>query len=190
MTEISLIQSPSAGLTEIVAAAVQRHRLTISPETESYVEGLLRQYISAEQFDALRSGAVSLEESILSKLFIPHDLPEREKIQLLREIADACLFTTGFFYDAAKKRGSTQFYCEIGSGAYRRVSEVQGPLFLELADHFKGLVLVIGDLWLPTMNDQKTVELYEKWQATKSPYYFSLLSSLGLIPVGNDSQPG
>ena len=186
MTSISVT---STALTEIVAAAVRRHGLVISQETEGYVEGLLRQYISADQFHALLRGTSSLEDFTLSKLYFPPDTSERERTRILKEVADACLFTTGFFYDEAKKRGSTQFYCEVGSGAYRKVSETLGPLFLELADHFKGLVLVIGDLWLPTMNDQRTVELYEKWQTTKSPYYFSLLSSLGLIPVQNDSQP-
>ncbi|SRR3989344_699175 len=187
MTEISL--TTSAALTEMLAVALQRHGLAVSPETEGYVEGLLRHYFSAEQFHALQKGTSSLEESIISKLCVPHGTSEGEKIRIFKEVADACLFTTGFFYDAAKERGSTQFYCEIGSGAYRRVGEVQGPLFLELAEHFKGLVLVIGDLWLPAMNEKKMVELYEKWEKTRSPYYFSLLSSLGLIPVRDDSQP-
>lgn len=187
------IVTPSS-LTEIIETAIKRHALSISSEAGAYVEGLVRQYIRAEEFHKVQEGRLpsAFGESIASKLLMLKEplrkgqikkMPREEQIRIFREIGDSCLFVTGFFYECAEKKGSVQFYCQVGSGAYRKVSKVQGPLYLELADNFNGLVLVIGDFWLPMLNNnKKLVQIYEKWEETNSPYYHSLLTGKGIIP--------
>lgn len=185
----------SSSLTEILETAIKRHALSISSEAGAYVEGLVRQYIQAEDFHKVQEGCLpsAFGESIASKLLLLKEplgkgqmrkMPRKERLKIFKEVGDSCLFVTGFFYECAEKKGSAQFYCRVGSGAYREVGKAQGPLYFELADNFDGLVLVIGDFWLPTLNNnKKLIQIYEKWEKTNSPYYHSLLIGKGIIPM-------
>ena len=42
--------------------------------------------------------------------------------------------------------------------------------------------MVIGDLHLPQLDEQKTLEVYERWQKTRDRYYASLLLGKGIVP--------
>ena len=178
-----------------VDESVERRRIALSDYGRIYLAKMLSDYAHSDklfrsyQFDKITGeGLVPITFQYLSSFNLPYSLKSRK----LKELADDCLFLTGFFYDFLRKGGIGQikYHYALGSSAYHslgnlsaRKEKTMSALFFELSDKFIDLSIIIGDLHLPSLKGESLKETYLKWEKTRDPRYLSLLIDVqgGLI---------
>ena len=156
--------------------ALARHGLEVSVSAHDYLSRMLAHF--SEHF--------ILEQGWMQPITIQYQqvIEQTKKLQRQqssRELGDHCLFLVGYFYDFVRRngKGQVQYHADIGSSAYQQAGREP---YEELAKKFSDLYVVIGDLHLPQLDEQKTLEIYERWEKTKDRYYASLLLGKGIVP--------
>src|SRR3989344_3610135 len=160
-----------------VEQAIGRHKLALTPPAQQYLVEMLERF--AENFGLHKD--VWLTPITFQYQRISDELNKAQRMQLQRDLGDHCLFLVGYFYDFVRKHGEGQvrYHAQIGSAAYQRMGRTP---YLELAQKFDNLYLIIGDLHLPQLDERRTIEIYERWEETRDRYYASLLVGKGIIP--------
>lgn len=173
MTDI--VCSPAEFFTEIIGRAFDRHQAEVSKPARNYLVEMLQQFFYAP---------LAHDEPVTFQY--QKNLEETNRLrqqQQQRELGDHCLFLVGYFYDFVRREGlsNVHYYAQIGSAAYR---EAGRHPFTEMSREFETLYLVIGDLHLPELdNEKKVMEIYERWLKTGGDkYYESLLLGKGIVP--------
>ena len=163
-----------------------RHKVDISSAAQEYlVQVLLRFSKSIELFRKYNQGPISGYglEPITFQFTKAAQTFGRLGVEQQRKVGDHCLFLTGFFYDFVRKDGKpmVDYHKDTGSAAYMLTGRFP---FTEMAENFGDLIIVIGDLHLPQLDDErKLVDVYTRWQKTgHERYYESLLTGKGIIP--------
>lgn len=174
--ELSREELPAA-LDQIIHQAVERHKLELSMPAKEYLVEMLGRF--AENFELYKD--VWLTPVTFQYQRINHELNRVQRMQLQRDLGDHCLFLVGYFYDFVRKHGEGQvrYHAEMGSAAYKQIGRIP---YLELAQKFSDLYLIIGDLHLPSIDEKKLIEIYGRWEKTRDRYYASLLIGKGILP--------
>ena len=164
-------------LEQDVEQAIGRHKLTLTPPAQQYLVEMLERF--AENFGLYKDAWLTPVTFQYQRL--NDELSRAQRMQLQQNLGDHCLFLVGYFYDFIRKQGEGQvrYHAQIGSAAYQRMG--RNP-YLELAQKFDNLYLIIGDLHLPQLDEKRTVEIYQRWEETRDRYYASLLAGKGIIP--------
>ena len=174
--------------------SIERRKISLSDYGRIYLAKMLCDYAKSDklfrsyQFDKIKGeGLVPITLQYLSSFNLPNSL----KSLKLKELADDCLFLTGFFYDFIRKEGMEQvsYHYNLGSSAYYSLGNIAArnegnisALFFELSDRFIDLSQIIGDMHLPSLKGEKLLEVYRKWKETKDPRYLSLLMAKNFYP--------
>lgn len=160
-------------LAESIDQAIARHQIEISVPAREYVLKMLGRFAEAVK--------VSSESITFQYQRILGETYELHKRHLSQQLGDHCLFLVGYFYDFVRRAGEGQveYHAQMGSAAYQEAGKYP---FAELADKFPELYLVIGDLHLPNLDQEKILDVYKKWLETGDRYYESLLLGKGIVP--------
>lgn len=123
----------------LIADAQQRARLNLNETLESYLIFVLMRHTAQT---GLGHDALALE-------YLNHrDLRGADRQDQLRDVGDQCLLIAGLFPERARHRRVTvDYYIELGSGAYRDLSDALresiAELYRELAETFDAMVRVL-----------------------------------------------
>ena len=164
-------------LNQSIERAIERHKLELTLSARQYLVEMLERF--GETFGVYQQGWLTPVTFQYQR--ITEEANKLQRTQQQRELGDHCLFLVGYFYDFVRScgEGQVKYHSQIGSGAY--VQTEQFPL-VEIGENFSELYLVIGDLHLPSIDEKRLVEIYERWEKTKDRYYASLLLGKGIVP--------
>ncbi len=194
---LTLIEDPTEELSHMVSEGVERRHLSVSPEAQAYVAGVICSLILADDvFTGREKPSATGDTGRYIKPFTFQLQEAADKPYLFKEVGDRCLFVLGFAYDAVRKTGVSQvkFHRDIGRTAYGHYAHVVAqyqdrlahsgradPLFTELADSFDGLAAVVGDLHLKRLDDERVLlDYYERYLRTGDQRYAGLLQVKGI----------
>ena len=194
---LTIIDDPTEELFRMVSEGVERRHLSVSPEAQAYVTGVLVALTLADDvFTAREKSSVAADTGRYLKPFTFQLQEAADRPYLFKEVGDRCLFVLGFAYDEVRKTGMSQvkFHSDVGRTAYGRYAQVVAqyqdrlvhsgradPLFTELADSFDGLAAVVGDLHLKRLDDnQVLLDYYDRYLRTGDQRYASLLQAKGI----------
>ncbi|MDP3639853.1 MAG: hypothetical protein Q8R53_01480 [Nanoarchaeota archaeon] len=185
----------------VIEEAISRRNLEVSAHSRAYLVDLLASFARPEQlFRKFRYGFIEGEglEPLGLKYFTAlQDSSKRVQNLQLKDLGDQCLFLTGYFYDYLRQQGVAyvEYHYTLGSTAYASLGSrlqrepVVRELFSELAERFKDFCIVIGDMHLPSLdNEKKLLEVYERWRQTFDERYASLLLAKGCILVQKEEK--
>jgi len=174
---------------EHVTEALRSLEVRTAAATEHYLVDLLAGFVVSERVQEMCTPFVELLGNALS-------VSGPERVNRMRSLGDAALFTTGFLSDSFTSRGVTQPYViAIGARAYGEVGRVRpsvisdgGPdneVFVELAGRFEAFTRVLDEVREQTAmcTDGELVRLYERWCTTRSPELFRRLHRRGVGAV-------
>ncbi|HLC97165.1 MAG TPA: hypothetical protein VJC21_00070 [Candidatus Nanoarchaeia archaeon] len=184
-----------------VEEALARRKLDASVHSRAYLVDLLASFARPEQlFRKFRYGFIEGEglEPLGLKYFTAlQDSSKRVQTTQLKDLGDQCLFLTGYFYDYVRQQGIAyvEYHYTLGSTAYASLGSrlqqepVISELFGELAGRFKDFCMVIGDMHLPELdNEKKLLDVYQRWRKTLDERYASLLLAKGCILVQKEGK--
>jgi len=194
---LTIIEDPTQELSHMVSEGVERRHLSVSPEAQAYVVGVLVSLTLADDiFTAREKPSVDGDTGRYIKPFTFQLQEAADRPYLFKGVGDRCLFVLGFAYDAIRMTGAPQvkFHSAVGRTAYGRYAHVVAqyqdhlvhsgradPLFTELADSFDGLAAVVGDLHLKRLDDdQVLLDYYNRFRDTGDQRYAGLLKAKGI----------
>jgi len=179
---------------EQLLEAMEHQKVATSAFTECYLVNLLAAFVRGERMPGREPGYDELPLAILYARALESTGTERS--QLLRAAADTALFVSGFFSESLPGGESgVRYYVILGGRAYARLEEshersapVATGVFGELAERFRELVDVLGEVSEKTMlsTPASVVRLYERWLETGSRRAAVLLAEHGINPVVPD----
>ena len=182
--EVVLAQDIREYIAQAIPQSVHRLGFSVSDCVQDYVIDMLSSFVNSEQiFRKYQHSVISRNglEPITFQYLQSATFRGEVREGKLEQLANECLFLTGFFYDFIKKMGASQirFHCQIGSSAYTELSHSprrEQEKYAELAAKFWELSVVIGDLNVPEHNkNKKLYEMYTEWKQTGDVWYLSLL---------------
>jgi hypothetical protein len=175
---------------DTVESACRNQHVEVSPATQSYVAGLLGDFVRPDANAQLNE---TLDRSLMLMLDEALSKPPAERFERLKSLGDGTLYVSGFFGDHLEARGvNDEFVRSIGGFAYRSAaSMLRGGTSLvidvygELSSRFPELVEVLAEVAETTSFSPKTssgaLRLYEKWLRTGSERVARGLAAQGLL---------
>jgi len=174
---------------ENVENACRNQHVEVSPATQSYLAGLLGDFVRPEANAQLNE---TLDRSLTLMLDEALQKPPPERFERLKTLGDGTLYVSGFFGDHLEARGvNDEFVRSIGGYAYRTAaSMLRGAscvidVYGELSKRFPELVEVLAEVAESTSFAPKTsssaLRLYEKWLRTGSERVARGLAAQGLL---------
>ena len=138
--------SMQAYFREALDASLRLSNISVTETAQVCVVHLLHEFSRSEvafagtDYGEKISVAHMLERGLLAQ--------NPEALQIYRHLGDTCLYTLGFFREAAIKRLSSQrYYNDMGAQAYAQASILAKPhnaaLFSELSSRFNDMVILI-----------------------------------------------
>ena len=144
---IQTVSSLLAYFREELSAAFEKLDVETSDETEAYLVHLLEGYTRLNPESA---EAVGFEKPAAFYLGEAMNSPGERRIEVYRRLGDASLFNCGFFEGYISRRlVDAEYYQDVGRLAYQKLShlmtyksssEMFQAIYVELADHFEGVV--------------------------------------------------
>lgn len=126
----------------IINEAQASTSLVLDENTESYLVFLLMRFSQSTQ----------LMESVMAFDFLESmHAPQKQQVQLLRDVGDKSLLFCGLFPGMAVKRHvRLEYYSDMGQAAYMTVSELEEPsmagLFFQLSRQFPTMQQILQAL--------------------------------------------
>jgi hypothetical protein len=153
-----------------------------SPMASGYLVDLLDARVRSARVLEREGGAPeTLAESLVAALLVDGTA----RIARLRALGDRALFDAGFFGDCLRRKTvGIDYYAEIGSTAYARLSKGTGsPLFRELASGFLEFVELLAEVGERARGSRSVdlLRLYDRYRASRSPRDRARLVRHGLI---------
>jgi hypothetical protein len=184
--------SVGAFFRQTVEDACKNQRVDATPEAQTYLSGLLEDFVRPD------SSALSetLDRSLTLMLDEALKTPPPDRFEKLKTLGDGTLYVSGFFGDHLEARGVDDgFVATIGGFAYGTAGAMlRGgngtaivDIFGELSRKFAQFVDVLAEVAETTSFSPKTstgaLRLYEKWLRTGSDRLARELAAQGLSPV-------
>jgi len=138
--------SMQAYFREALDASLRQSSISVTEMAQVYVVHLLNEFSRSEiafagtDYGEKISVAHMLERGLVAE--------NPEALQIYRHLGDTCLYTLGFFSEAAVKRlASQRYYKDMGAQAYGQAASLAKPhnaaLFSELSVRFNDIVILI-----------------------------------------------
>lgn len=181
---------------EIVEESVRAQSCAASQACVIYLSALLADYGKPAQ---LQRDVLSQPFTLLLQRALESQGPER--FNRLRCLGDDVLYVSGFFGDHLVNRGvEVPFVAALGARAYNEAASIlrasrsdsSGPdVFGELSDNFESFVAVVNDVAdalfaMRARGPKDVLNVYERWQRTRSGSLADTLATWGLIPQRGD----
>lgn len=180
---------------ESVEGACRNQRVEASSAAQTYLAGLLEDFVRPDAHATLRE---TLERPLTLVLDEAMQTSTSERFEKLKGLGDGTLYVSGFFGEHLERRGvDDEFVASIGGFAYRSAAGMlRGPkvgsstvvdIFGELAARFAAFVQVLAEIAETTSfaprTPSGTVRLYERWLRTGSERLARELAAQGLTPL-------
>ena len=177
--------TPIEHFKRLVTEAVRNQHVAADQTTEFYLSNLLADFVDSDKLST-----EPLAITYIKALEADYELAA----QLLKELGDISLFTSGFFSDSlSRKVMDVDYYAAMGARSYDRLASIHSgagmkspleTLFSELALKFKLFVEVLAEVSERCRLTSNTdiLRIYERWLKTKSSRTEGLLRELGIEP--------
>ena len=127
------------------------------------------------------------------------EAPQEEQIKIFKILGDTSLYISGYFEDFFnRKTYDIQYYIDLGSNAYRSVSDLtrsgnssKNPdTFVTLSDLFPKLVEIVASVADSTKQseNQNILSMYDRWTKTKSERIRKKLEEIGINPIATNTK--
>ncbi len=169
---------------------------TVPPEVQIYLANLCARFSKSEQLFVERDGGRDIEPLALMLSRAVEAKDETARWQILRNLGDTALYTSGFLSERMERRGvELDYVIELGGMAYANVStlaarsgarrSVKG-LYEALAKHFRDLVHVLWEFVdrSPAASSRSLLDAYTGWQRTGSERLERRLVRSGFVLSG------
>lgn len=116
-----------------------------------------------------------------------HGLPDKMKLEQLRNVGDQCLLVSGFYPKCAnRKLVRVSYYVNLGRSAYHHLSDCAQQGVAELYQQLEETFVILMDL-LQTIRQYNTpalqpLDAMELWSDTGSRFAYNQLTS-GSLPI-------
>lgn len=176
---------------ETVEAACKNQRVEASPAAQTYLAGVLSDFVRPDANEALSE---TLERPLTFVLDDALQTPAPERFEKLKSLGDGTLYVSGFFGDHLEARGVNDgFVASIGGFAYRTAAAMLRSgggavidIYGELAEGFRTFVEILAEVAERTSFSPRTnagaLRLYEKWLRTGNDRLARELVAQGLAP--------
>jgi hypothetical protein len=173
-----------------VDRALRAEGISAGTLVEHYLVQLLAAYAAHPIADA----------PLALKMLAAVEATPRERRVQLREIGDTSLYVSGFWSESLEaKPVDVSYYIELGGSAYGELArgalgwlaDPFGDVFGELATKFPRFVEVLAIVSRRTARragNQDVLQLYRRWQRTRSRSTEARLASLGVVPPKGDGR--
>jgi len=177
---------------ETVEAACKNQKIDASPAAQTYLAGVLADFVRPEVNGSLSE---TLERPLTLMLDDALQTPPPERFEKLKSLGDGTLYVSGFFGDHLEARGVNDgFVASIGGFAYRTAGAMlRGgsaslvDIYGELAEKFRTFVEVLAEVAERTSFSPRTnvgaLRMYEKWLRTGNDRLAQQLMAQGLTPT-------
>lgn len=175
----------------LVKEAIEHQRVKTNEFAEFYLSTLLASFTTSER----------LTEEPLAVIYVKALGAGKElQIQLLKQLGDISLFTSGFFSDSLKRKIiDIDYYILMGEASYGYLASIHKEsarekqvfgLYSELAFKFKAFVDVLSEVSERSRltSSRDILRVYERWIRTKSKQAERILRDLGIDPVNVDTR--
>ncbi len=172
-----------------IIVAVTDVGVEVSETTEFYLVNLLTEFNRTESLYKLEESRLE-EEPLAIKLANAICGDTATQIRELKALGDRALYVAGIFPENLEKRAiGLKYYVEMGSSAYGLLSDIFiddstfSPLYLELAENFHDLAMVIGlaSSADEIFNNTDILRIYERYLRTHDPHLKETLEQEGII---------
>ncbi len=171
---------------EVLSDALGRRHVEVSEPTESYLVGLLGEFVRSPICD---------EPLGLKWLESRHHSPG-ERVRTLKEVGDTTLYVAGFFAESLERKlVDSEYYIGLGEAAYGELAQRMGTsalsqIYEELAARFPEFVDVLTDVrGSVSMGSDDVASLYQQWLRTRAEWIERKLRRLGMVmPTGSDDK--
>lgn len=183
---LSVHESVDGYFHEVVCDALDEVDVETTTPAEWYLVSLLGDFAKQRITDAPL--ALLLAGTIYA--------PPVERVKALKEVGDTSLYVAGFFGDSlAKSPVGKDYYCGLGSTAYRELSgRMDGALtevYGELSTKFPGFVDVLAEVRRRVdIASGDVVRLYERWMAQRDERAEKALRDMGVVLAAGPDDGG
>lgn len=190
-TQLKLVQHPQEYFYELLTEILRKRKFKLTPETEYYLVNLLNRFITTDALYARDQEGHFKEEPLALMVKEAIETPQAESQKLMfRQVGDVSLYVAGFFQDSiSRKLVDIDYYIGMGGNAYEQVArradeEKMKQLFSELAHRFAAFVDVLAEISDQTTlkSESNLVQLYDRWNRTKSERAAKALQEAGILP--------
>jgi hypothetical protein len=131
---------------EALDASLRKSSIIVTETAQVYVVHLLHDFSRSEVAFAGTDYGEKVSVALMLERGLTAD--NTEALKIYKHLGDTCLYTLGFFGEAAKKRlSSLRYYKDMGSQAYGHAASLarphHAPLFNELAERFNDMVVLV-----------------------------------------------
>ncbi|MGE3973062.1 MAG: hypothetical protein AB7F59_00900 [Bdellovibrionales bacterium] len=186
----SLFIQPREFFTEIVRDALARTKLTTTPPAETYLIGLLENFVSTDKLFEIEPETGQRQTMTLAEMFLKAiNSQSTVQIELFKKLGDTSLYISGFFGDSLNRKVvDIDYYAEMGGTAYQSLAQVVRDdnnrcVFGELSTKFLGFVDVLTYISTKSLmnNNQNLLRLYERYVKTGSSLARDQLLEKGIV---------
>jgi hypothetical protein len=178
MSKIIADESPEVLFNKLMQDALAKARINISENAIIYVTHML--VVQALNKKSANTILVPLAPAYLFTMTEDVNKTEREKN--LRDIGDAALLLTGFWWQYIFTNKNPKYHIALGRKAY---SHIQREPFPELATKFEKLVSLLMEISSRSrkFTNKDILKLYTAWSETQNAFFARLLAELGVTPM-------
>lgn len=177
---------------ERVVSAMRERKVEAAKSTEFYLVQLLA--------DAHAASGRAVPGTLVELYAQAAAASGRARILALRRLGDQALYVAGFFDDYIERRGlSRRYFAHMGENAYETAfalsersehagDRARAPVFRELGERFGAFAGVFVEVRESTSmrTSNSVLELYRRFERTRSPALAARLGRHGVFPVSGD----
>lgn len=185
----TILISPREHFDELVGHAFGEFKINTHPHVKVYLVDLLEHYLDARNLED--------QNTTLAEMYLTAgQLPQVQKISLLKKLGDRALYISGFFGDSLQRKiVDIDYYAEMGCSAYYTLSksvsdDLSAKIYNTIGSRFGEFVDVLGLISDRSMFNQEEslLRTYEKYLKTGSEYAKTKLIDQGVIIPQNQSK--
>ncbi len=187
--------------TELLDKGFSKRKVSANPAVKIYMADLLSYYLDAKNLFDYENKEDSGQRPLktLAEIYLTANQSEpAKKADMLKRMADRCLYMTGFFGDSFQRKIiDVDYYCSMGETAYADLASTTREDFLastystfskRFVEFVDVLTFVAQDTAFGTNRD--VLRLYERYLKTGSVLAREQLINLGVITFQKDGTSG
>ncbi len=186
-----LVISSSQYFNEMVDEALKHRHIDTRPIVRTYLAQLLQFHINAENLFETQSAENRPINTLAEMYLSAQHLENRQKIDLLKKLADRALYMSGFFAESfARKIIDVDYYVDMGETAYRDLShltneEMLSGVYKTFSERFIEFVDVLSYIshGANIQSNEDILKLYDVYMKTGSEVARQKLTEIGVTTV-------
>ncbi len=190
----TFLLSPKQFFEGLVDKGFERRKIEVRPAVRSYLVDLLQFYLDAKNLfedESINESGVRRPKTLAEIYMVANQSDSATKVEMLKKMADRCLYVSGFFSDSLQRKiVDVDYYCDMGGAAYRDLAscmreEMMAEVYKTFSVRFVEFVDVLNVVSHSTAfaSNQNLLRLYEKYIRTGSQLARDQLIEQGVLTV-------